>query len=569
VPASSRNNASFVGAALLMCAALFGCNAATGTLPSPNTGLPVSAATGSLRSALGASAWTPQNFASLPADGVSHTFTFPLRPQDFGDPTNAGSNQPYAHPITLTLTETGDTGHSTLLLNGVAVGSKATITNSGQSVALRYDGRGAVSYTTLTTMTAASFPAYVFRVSPLYVEPLDIYWIPSDNLLVPAVIPVSGVNVYLDVVEVGAPSSVQYTATPTSGCARIATVVMTNSTNGAYATLTGGQVPAQIGPCSVTISDGSSAVTTAVENRIAGPYRFGGVTLTTYWPQDVSTLNAVGVDIGSYVRGPDGAVWFWEDAGNPAKIGRVSTNGTITEFPAPLGHQGFSIANGPDGNLWVTNAGGRSIDRVTTAGAFTTFPLPQGSGFPLGITGGPDGNVWFTTALGAYLYRITPSGTITPFALPNGVSAGSITSGPDGNLWFSAVSAVGRCTPTGTITMFAVASLSYPDGITTGPDGNIWFAESSGNAIGRVTPSGTVTEFPLPTPNSSPQSIAVGPDGNLWFSIETGAQIGRITMSGAITEFSSQYLTGNANIVLGYDGNLWLGYRDSIQKAQL
>jgi hypothetical protein len=40
-------------------------------------------------------------------------------------------------------------------------------------------------------------------------------------------------------------------------------------------------------------------------------------------------------------------------------------------------------------------------------------------------------------------------------------------------------------------------------------------------------------------------------------------------MSGAITEFSSQYLTGNANIVLGYDGNLWLGYRDSIQKAQL
>jgi streptogramin lyase len=564
----SHERALSIGSALGAALALFGCGGAAGSLPAPNAaGLTADATAGSPRFVRGSSPSPAQTYASLPADGGSHTFTFALRPQDFGNAATTAPGTTYAHPITLTLTETGDSGHATLLLNGVAAGTKATITISGQTAALRYDGQGSVSYTTLTTMTATGYTAESVRVSPLYVEPLDVYWVPSNALLTPVVIPVPKVSVYLDAVEVDAPSSVKYTAIPSSGCNGVATV----SISGPNATVTGGPNPALVGTCNVTISDGSSSVTTPVENRIAGPDRTGEALLTTYWPPDVPTNNAVGADISSYVGGP-GALYFWEDAGSPARIGRIKTTGEIVEVAAPSGHRGFGIAAGPDGNLWVTSVVGPSIDRVTMTGAFTIFPIPPPAGFPTAITAGADGNLWFTAEQGQQLCRITLAGAITEFPLPSGYtfSGGfpwvSITSGPDGNLWFSTVSAIGRSTPTGTITMFPVTPNSYPDGITSGPDGNLWFTENSGNAIGRITPSGTVTEFPLPRPSSYPESIVAARDGNLYFTLEAGNAIDKISVSGAITEFAVPNIVSNGVIIDGSDGNLWLGNGESVQK---
>ena len=39
--------------------------------------------------------------------------------------------------------------------------------------------------------------------------------------------------------------------------------------------------------------------------------------------------------------GPDGALWFTENAGN--RIGRISTNGEITEYIVPTSDAGLSI----------------------------------------------------------------------------------------------------------------------------------------------------------------------------------------------------------------------------------
>ncbi|HEX3466539.1 MAG TPA: hypothetical protein VHT05_00395 [Candidatus Elarobacter sp.] len=509
-------------------------------------------------------------FASLPADGSYHTYTFALRPQDFGDPATSAPGTVYAHPITVTLTETGDSGHATLLLDNGTAGSKATVTRSGQVVALRYDGKGNGSYTTLTTLTATGFSAESVRVSPLYVAPLDAYWIPSDALLTPVVIPVPGLSVYLEAIEVDAPSSVKYSATPSHGCnGGVATV----SISGANATVTAGTHPALVGTCNVTISDGSSSVTTPIENLIAGPDRTGEASLTTYWPPDVPTSNAVGADISSYAGG-QGAMYFWEDGGDPVRVGRIKITGEIVELAAPSGQRGFGIAAGSDGNLWLTSVGGPSIDRVTMTGVFTIFPIPPPAGFPTAITAGPDGNLWFTAENGPELCRITTAGVITEFPLPNGYSFSGgppfvgITTGPDGNLWFGTTSAIGRSTPNGTITMFPVTPNSYPDGITSGPDGNIWFTENGGNAIGRITPTGTVTEFPLPRPSSRPESIVAARDGNLYFTLEAGNVIDRISVSGTITEFDVPNIVSNGVIIDGSDGNLWLGNGVSVQKLQ-
>ena len=61
-------------------------------------------------------------------------------------------------------------------------------------------------------------------------------------------------------------------------------------------------------------------------------------------------------------------VWFTDNGAN--KIGRITTDGVITEFPIPTaGSVPVGIIVGPDGALWFTEPGVNQIGRITTAGA--------------------------------------------------------------------------------------------------------------------------------------------------------------------------------------------------------
>ena len=104
----------------------------------------------------------------------------------------------------------------------------------------------------------------------------------------------------------------------------------------------------------------------------------------------------------------------------------------ITEFPVPTADSGpEGITAGPDGNLWFTESWNK-IGRITPNGAVTEFPLPRA---PHGITAGPDGNLWFTEHIANQIGRITPSGAVTEFPVPRADSGPyGITAGPDGNL---------------------------------------------------------------------------------------------------------------------------------------
>src|SRR5579872_158399 len=60
----------------------------------------------------------------------------------------------------------------------------------------------------------------------------------------------------------------------------------------------------------------------------------------------------------SLTVGPDGNICFVEGGFSQAtvKIGRLTTSGTLTEFPTGIGTGGVCVASitaGPDGNLWV------------------------------------------------------------------------------------------------------------------------------------------------------------------------------------------------------------------------
>ncbi len=281
-------------------------------------------------------------------------------------------------------------------------------------------------------------------------------------------------------------------------------------------------------------------------------------------------------------RGPEGNVWFTENA-NPGAIGRITPEGTITEFTTGLtaNSQPTGITAGPDGNLWFTeNANPGAIGRITPTGTITEFTTGlSANSQPTGITAGPDGNLWFTeNANPGAIGRITPTGTITEFTA--GLSANSqptgITAGPDGNLWFTEKAnpgRIGRITPGGTITEFTtgLSANSQPTGITAGPDGNLWFTESAGaGRIGRITVGGAITQFTSGlTANSQPEGITAGSEGSLYFTEYKGAgRIARITTAGAISE-SATTTAGSQpqGIATGGDGNVW--FAEGAGKGQI
>jgi virginiamycin B lyase len=269
--------------------------------------------------------------------------------------------------------------------------------------------------------------------------------------------------------------------------------------------------------------------------------------------------------------GADGALWFTEAVG---KIGRMTTDGNVTEFAIKGGGVLHSLTTGPDGALWFTEFTSKRIGRIpTTATAenlqLTEFVIPGPAG-PLGITSGPDGALWFIEPVGGKIGRITTTGTVTEFPIPTAKS-GEITAGPDSALWFTyGRGKIGRMTTAGAVSEFTnPPENSSPGGITTGPDGALWLTEPVSGKIVRMAADGKITEFALPNPDAQPWGITTGPDGALWFTESAcvrqpgprcaiGNKIGRITTTGSVTEFTiPSDGSGPHSITTGSDGALW------------
>ncbi len=180
-------------------------------------------------------------------------------------------------------------------------------------------------------------------------------------------------------------------------------------------------------------------------------------------------------------------MWFGE--GNAAKIGRITPDGTVTEFSAGItaGAHIYNLTAGPDGNIWFSEEDTNKIGRITTAGVVTEFSQ--------GITGNN------------HLHSIKTKPHV------NRAKNGSHASTVRPNTQFD-------------------SSLS---GITTGPDGNLWFAQYNTGQIGSITTTGVVTrELSIPTNfGDEPYAIALGTDNNIWFSDQSSSngEIGRCAIA--------------------------------------
>ena len=148
--------------------------------------------------------------------------------------------------------------------------------------------------------------------------------------------------------------------------------------------------------------------------RCSWPRSWGGgdrATASGPWVSEFSTGLTPSIGLWDIAPGADGNLWFTEETNN----GVADTPGAIiTEFTAGFPPAARAGSSGPDGNVWVAQAGGDgAIARVTPAAwSRSSGPTP---GDPWDIAAGPDGNLWYVDPTANVIGRITRDGSITEF----------------------------------------------------------------------------------------------------------------------------------------------------------
>jgi virginiamycin B lyase len=309
----------------------------------------------------------------------------------------------------------------------------------------------------------------------------------------------------------------------------------------------------------------------------------------------IALPNANQRSISALAPAPDGSLWYADSFGHSGKIGHLTSDGTLSEFPLPARETVkvvyiYSVIIGPDGALWFS---GDDFDgsiytpfvrRMTTNGAVTEVALPKNAS-PYWLLAGPDGAIWFAeetdkTKIG----KIAADGHITEFPTLSQGKDGRILGlcvGPDQAIWYTwyapasdaatLTGHIGRITPSGEVQEFT--ALHSAASIISGPDGTLWYSEyvpvSAGQPavaprkgyIGRITTAGVASELPI-DPNVSVDRIVGRVDGAIWFISgldDSGAyrRFGRITPSGDVKTFTPAEGTG-IDVAVAAPGVLWI-----------
>jgi streptogramin lyase len=467
----------------------------------------------------------------LATDGVATTPVVQALPADADGNTITGTAA-YANAVTVSVSETGSTGHATLSLNNGAGQTQVTIAKPGDAVTLNYDGNSPSGYALSLNLHSAAYSGVAASNATIKVTTMSFN--PTTLALKG-----SGDVESVAISESNAPSTPTFSVT-SSGCSAIADANTPVSSAGSGTMVVFAREAASSSGCSLNVSDGTTTRALAVSNAYSGSE--GSPTVTYYGPTSL---------LGSGIAaGPNGAMWFAElQNGHTSYVGTIPTTGsgeTISEYPLPTPDpvhpiQITGMAPGPDGNMWFAGYS-HLIGNIATDGTCCTIISTTGvsNDNPVDILAGPDGNMWFTDpdqATTNYLGRATTGGSVlSAYSVPiycypstsicNGVGVSHAVVGTDGNLWFDetgcASGQVGMMTPSGTLTQYAI---DYTSDVTVGSDGNVWF--TGFNGVYRVPPgnpagASMVANSYLPNGNSGPYGphrLTTGPDGAIWVGL--------------------------------------------------
>jgi sugar lactone lactonase YvrE/tRNA A-37 threonylcarbamoyl transferase component Bud32 len=193
---------------------------------------------------------------------------------------------------------------------------------------------------------------------------------------------------------------------------------------------------------------------------------------------------------------PDGSIYVTDSLNHRVRV--ISPNGVVTTVAGTgevgaLGDGGLAtlaqlnhpvgVTIGPDGSIYVADAGNRRIRRVTATGTITTVvgsgelggagdggPATQAElNGPFSVAVAADGSIYVADAGNQRVRRVTPAGTITTVA-----GTGQRGFGGDG----------GPATQ---------ARLNTPTDLALARDGSVYVADRDNNRVRRVTPAGTIS----------------------------------------------------------------------------
>ena len=216
------------------------------------------------------------------------------------------------------------------------------------------------------------------------------------------------------------------------------------------------------------------------------------------------------------------------------------------------------LAQGPDGNIWVTlSGGGNKLAKVTPAGVVTEYNPVNITGAPVGITKGPDNLMWVTdTGHVAKFDPADPNGSAVETAIADITDARGIVTGPDNNLWTASGDKLVKIPPgaPATFTSTTITGMSARD-IASGTDGNLWIADFGGARVVAATTAGATT---FHNTGGGPQGIGAGPGGQVVYANPgTSPQtIGRLTL-GAAPLTTNTPASDPFGVVFGSDGAFW------------
>jgi streptogramin lyase len=246
-------------------------------------------------------------------------------------------------------------------------------------------------------------------------------------------------------------------------------------------------------------------------------------------------------------------------AGWPPMWGTTDASGTAARFWTPRG-----IAVGPDGSVYVDDAGNGTIRKITAVGVVTT----------LATVGPPDptGSYEFTKKL----LGGTPDFWWWWYSTWNQPAFGRLAVDASGNVYLgdTAQHVIRKVSPTGVVSTFAglagssgssdgtggSARFYLPTGLAVDGSGNLYVADTGNNTIRKITPAAVVSTLAgIPTTYgtwadgtgnaarfSSPTGLATDASGNVYVADTNNRAIRRVTPAGVVTTLAGVYWQAGA-----------------------
>jgi DNA-binding beta-propeller fold protein YncE len=248
---------------------------------------------------------------------------------------------------------------------------------------------------------------------------------------------------------------------------------------------------------------------------------------------------------------------------------QYSDSGTSLGTFVSSGSGGLSdpggLAFGSTGDLFVVSRNNNSVLRFAGAnGASIETFINSNLNSPTDLAFGPDGNIYVANAgplpaqiqrfdattaayLGNFITGAVPD-LNTPLYIDFGSGELAVGTGTDRVYRFNG------------ITGAALGSLvrDTPEGVAYGPDGALYIAQRISGNIVRRAPGGTLTEF-VPMGSGglvSPTDIAFGPDGNLYVLSNGGDRV--LRFNGGSGAFLDLFITAGSG---GLSGGTYMTFQ--------